>query len=60
MSIETPASTVFLTLIALAALITAVVFLATAATTFFIRNRRVRVAQHEPVRAYYGRVLLGH
>lgn len=37
------------------------VLLAVAATTdFLVSNRRVRVARHESIRTYYGRLALSH
>jgi len=59
MSIELADFTALLiVVIALGAI--AVAAVATLATTFLVQNRRVRVARHEPIRAYYGHLILGH
>lgn len=59
MDIETPASTVIIMLVALSAAVTAGLFLLGAATAFFAKNRKIRVARQVPMRAYYGQALLG-
>lgn len=35
-------------------------FAATTLTRFFLANRKQRVASHQPITRYYGRLALGH
>lgn len=59
MSIDTPVSTVLLVLVGLAALVTVALAAVALVTRYFVTNHKIRVARHEPMGAYYGRVLLG-
>ena len=58
MTFELATPTVLLAVLVVATALTAVVLLSLF-TTFLLENRKVRVARRQPVRAYYGHLLLG-
>jgi len=59
MTFELPTMMPLLIVLLVGAALTAA-SLITLAAAFLVQNRKVRVARHEPIRAYYGHLILGH
>ncbi|KAA1380361.1 hypothetical protein [Aeromicrobium fastidiosum] len=58
MTFDIPTPTALLVVLAVAAILSAAVLLSVFAN-FLLENRKVRVARHQPVTAYYGNLILG-
>lgn len=58
MTFDIATPTALLAVLVVAAVLSAVILLSVFAN-FLLENRKVRVARHQPVTAYYGNLILG-